>query len=116
MTGRDLRRLRRSIGVTQHELSVFSALFQANIYQLEAGRRKITPKLELRLRAAIAAIRSEVEAAPRITHPAALDLMEEMLQMRENGRAAARRAAIINVLLRRFIGGRNEGEKQTEEG
>jgi transcriptional regulator with XRE-family HTH domain len=55
VTGRDLRRLRRSVGVTQYELSVFSSLFHANVHQLESGRRKITPNLELRLRAAIAA-------------------------------------------------------------
>lgn len=116
MTGKDLLLLRRRVGCTQHELAAFAGLLQQNVFQCESGRRTITPKLELRLTAGLAAIEAELRAVPKITHAAALNLTEEMLRMREDGRAAARRAAVINVLLRRFIGGRNEREKQTEEG
>jgi transcriptional regulator with XRE-family HTH domain len=107
MTGRDLLRLRRRAGCTQHELATFAGLLQPNVYQAETGRRKITPQLELRLRAALSAIEAELRAVPKVTVVEALKFMEELLEMRDDSRAAARRAAVLNIILRRFVEGRD---------
>lgn len=59
-TGQDFRRLRLGAGHTQDSLSALVGIAKHNISAMENNRRKITPKVLDRVKAALAAESSNV--------------------------------------------------------
>jgi DNA-binding transcriptional regulator YiaG len=65
MTPRDLRNLRRALGMTQQELAAALGVSEQSIYYWESGRRRIRPVVEKALMPLIRRLESGDEIEPR---------------------------------------------------